>query len=131
MLVACDTEYTRKTALCKKLFIHKTQQLCFLFVMRNSEKRHVISVLRLMLNEKQDGFHRTVGCSISYLGKIESMERPMTWKFASQVFLATGVSLTWLKRNDLSAPPTDIDGRPYTIESFIDWHTGPPTYRAS
>jgi hypothetical protein len=43
---------------------------------------------------------------------------PLTRSTAILVSLTIGVSLKWLLAGDISNPPTDSDGNPYTLESY-------------
>ena len=86
--------------------------------MRPSPKRHVVALLRLELGFEQRKFAPIIGCSVETLRSVELGRLPLSDNLAEKIFMTTGVSLDWLKANDLKAEMIASDGSPYDPINF-------------
>ena len=93
--------------------------------MRPSANRHVLAILRKVLAPgpnspplEQHRLARRVGCSVEAIRRVEKGRVELSEALAIKIEEATGVSLRWLMRNDLSEPPVTSEGYPYTLAEY-------------
>lgn len=72
---------------------------------RLSAQKHNVARLRILLELKQDGFARLVGCSIHTLQSVESGRMKLSKSLATQISAVTGVHVDWLLKNRLKSVP--------------------------
>jgi transcriptional regulator with XRE-family HTH domain len=86
--------------------------------MRKSAQKHALAVLRLQLGLGQKELAELVECSRPTIQSIELGRLPLSDKLADRISRETGVSIAWLKKNDLRKPPLDYQDEPYGKEVF-------------
>jgi hypothetical protein len=89
--------------------------------MARSQRKTTVAILREVLgpNGKLDFFSQLIGKSQSWVRHISSGVLPLTRRAAFRIALATGVSVEWLLRGDVSSPPETADrGRPFDLAAF-------------
>ena len=88
--------------------------------MRPSPKLHVVALLRLQLGMTQGQFAKKVGCSRETIQSVELLrfKRGISEKLAGAISSFTGVSMSWLEANDLTAPPVTIGDDVFTVSGF-------------
>jgi transcriptional regulator with XRE-family HTH domain len=81
--------------------------------MRPATGKHNLRRLRESLGLQQDEFCCVLRLSKSLLQKLEHAERPITQRIAEHIAACTGISPSWLLRNDQKARPIDAKGNRY------------------
>jgi transcriptional regulator with XRE-family HTH domain len=80
--------------------------------------KHVLAVLRRILELNQQEMADLLGCSMPTIQAVEYGKLPLSQKLAAEIQQRTGVDLAWLLSNDISKPPVNHLGEPYTKELF-------------
>lgn len=83
-----------------------------------SKQRTCLAVLRGHTNLNAAGFAELIGRSLDWMKKAESGKIPVPRPVLEAAAIQTGVALGWLVAGDVSAPPVDRVGRPYTLQTF-------------
>ena len=84
---------------------------------RTSLHKTPLAVLRGLAGEHVSDFAEMIGASVNYLWKLESAQKPLNEELALRIQKQTAVSATWLL-GDVSAPPIDDMGDPYTRTTY-------------
>jgi hypothetical protein len=82
-----------------------------------------ISILRSILGPGAGGearFAEKIGRSTSWLKKASCGQIPLTRDAAIAIAYETGASKEWLYAGDATKPPVDMDGNPYTLETYAN-----------
>jgi hypothetical protein len=89
--------------------------------MARSQRKTTVAILREVLgpNGKLEFFSQLIGKSQSWVRHISSGVHPLPRRAAFRIALATGVSVEWLLRGDVSSPPETADrGRTFDLAAF-------------
>jgi DNA-binding XRE family transcriptional regulator len=86
--------------------------------MRVSPQRHTLAVLRILVGLTQKEMAAVLHCSTPTIQAIELGRLKLSEKLAGLASLNTGINLTWLLDNDVTHPPIDTKGKPYTKATF-------------
>ena len=86
--------------------------------MRISPQRHTLAVLRNISGLTQKEMASILECSTPTVQAIELGKLNLSEKLAGLVSHKTGINLAWLLTNDVTQPPVDAEGTPYTKELF-------------
>lgn len=88
-----------------------------------SQQKTRLAKLRAMLGSmgSESRFPKLVGLSASWIKKASAGNLPMTARAASAIHDATGVDLSWIMGDSKSVDPLEHGGKPYTIESYLNW----------
>src|SRR5436190_17076233 len=86
--------------------------------MRVSPLRHTLAVLRTSLGLGQKEMGELVRCSKPTIQAVELGKLQLSQDLATRIQIATGADVGWLLRNDVTAPPIQINGEAFTRESF-------------
>lgn len=88
--------------------------------MRPSPLKNTLAVLRRAIGPEmtQKEMARILKRSPVTVQKIELNQLPLGESLAQEISFQTGVSLEWLLLNDLSRPPLNSFGEPYSRDSF-------------
>jgi DNA-binding XRE family transcriptional regulator len=89
--------------------------------MRVSPRSHTLAVLRILVGLTQKEMAAVLHCSAPTVQAIELGRLKMSEKLAGLASLKTGINLAWLLENDVTKPPMDINGRPYTKTTFEEF----------
>jgi transcriptional regulator with XRE-family HTH domain len=89
--------------------------------MRLSNQGHTLAVLRLLVGLTQKEMATVLHCSAPTIQAVELGRLKLSEKLAGLASLQTGINLAWLLENDVSKPPIDIKGRPYTKAIFEEF----------
>lgn len=73
-----------------------------------SKRSHVLALLRVALNLKQDELAKLAGCSTATIQSIELSRLTLSDSLAARISAATGVDLNWLRANDIKVPVPPI-----------------------
>lgn len=84
---------------------------------RTSLHKTPLAVLRGRTGEHVSDFAKMIGASVNYLWKLESAQKPLNEELALRIQKQTAVSAAWLL-GDVSAPPIDDMGDPYTRTTY-------------
>ena len=87
-------------------------------VMRRSSQSHTLAVLRILVGLTQKEMAAVLHCSAPTIQAIELDKLKLSEKLAGFASLQTGINLAWLLRNDVTKPPVDVKGKPYTQKTF-------------
>ncbi len=90
---------------------------------RKLKLKSTMAVLRSILGAERI-LHRTQR-SKSWLLHVGCGRIPLARNTAILVSHTTGVSLKWLLAGDISTPPTDREGNPYTLEAYKKYISQP------
>ncbi len=85
---------------------------------RPPKNQHVVAVLRQAIGLGQQQLAARIGCSKSYIQKIELDDRPLSLETAKRIGDHTGVDLDWLMAGNYKKPPLAAAGRPLTWERY-------------
>lgn len=86
-----------------------------------SQNKTTVAVLRGVLGPnhgREENFARLINKSGAWVKRASAGHIPLTEQSARAIYRETGISLTWLRRNDVSEPPITSAGEPYTFECF-------------
>ncbi|MGD0744626.1 MAG: helix-turn-helix transcriptional regulator [Verrucomicrobiota bacterium] len=86
--------------------------------MRRSSQSHTLAVLRILVGLTQKEMAAVLHCSAPTIQAIELDNLNLSEKLAGLASLKTGINLAWLLDNDVTKPPIDIQGKPYTKATF-------------
>ena len=86
--------------------------------MRRSEVHHVLALLRRELNLSQEELATLAGKSTNTIKSVELGRLKLSESLAEKIGVVTNVNPACLLKNDLAAPLTDWNGRPYTAQAF-------------
>jgi transcriptional regulator with XRE-family HTH domain len=89
--------------------------------MRLSKQSHTLAVLRLRAGLTQKEMAAALNCSAPTIQAVELGRLKLSEKLAGMASLKTGINLAWLLENDVTKPPIDIKGRPYTKAIFEEY----------
>ena len=89
--------------------------------MRISSQSHTLAVLRLLVGLTQKEMAAVLHCSAPTIQAIELDKLKLSEKLAGFASLQTGINLAWLLNNDVTKPPIDVKGRPYTKATFEEF----------
>ena len=89
--------------------------------MRVSSQSHTLAVLRLLIGLTQKEMAAVLHCSAPTIQAIELGKLNLSEKLAGFASLQTGINLAWLLDNDVTKPPIDIKGKPYTKKTFEEY----------
>ena len=89
--------------------------------MRLSNQSHTLAVLRLRAGLTQKEMAAVLHCSAPTIQAVELGRLKLSEKLAGLASLRTGINLAWLLENDVTKPPVDIKGRPYTKAIFEEY----------
>jgi transcriptional regulator with XRE-family HTH domain len=89
--------------------------------MRVSNQSHTLAVLRLRAGLTQKEMAAVLHCSAPTIQAVELGRLNLSEKLAGMASLKTGISLAWLLENDVTKPPMDIKGRPYSKAIFEEY----------
>jgi DNA-binding XRE family transcriptional regulator len=92
--------------------------MLFFHHMRPSSRLHTLAVLRTFLGLTQKEMADLAECSRPTIQAIELNKLKLSEKLGVCLMTKTGISLDWLMRGDVAAPPIDTAGKPYTVETF-------------
>jgi transcriptional regulator with XRE-family HTH domain len=92
--------------------------------MRTPARKHVLCILREILGLTQKQLAQLVGASRPTIQAIELGRLLLSDHLAQRVSEETGVSIHWLKANDLGRRPVNRSSRPYTVKDFSLAQTG-------
>jgi DNA-binding XRE family transcriptional regulator len=93
----------------------------FLEKMRVSPQKHTLAVLRLLIGLTQKEMAAVLHCSAPTIQAIELEKLNLSEKLAGFASLQTGINLAWLLNNDVTQPPIDVKGKPYTTKTFEEF----------
>ena len=97
-------------------------RICYgLKIMRVSSQSHTLAVLRLLVGLTQKEMAAVLHCSAPTIQAIELDKLNLSEKLAGFASLQTGINLAWLLDNDVTRPPLDTRGRPYTKATFEEF----------
>jgi len=86
-----------------------------------SPQRHTLAVLRAVCGLSQKEMAGILECSTPTIQAIELGKLQLSEKLAGLVSLKTGIDLAWLLIDDVTQPPVDLAGEPFTREKFRDY----------
>ena len=86
--------------------------------MRLSPQRHTLAVLRTIIGITQKEMAEILECSTATVQAVELGKLKLSLKLAGNLFNQTSVNLDWLLDDDVTKPPIDYQGSPYTREIF-------------
>jgi hypothetical protein len=88
--------------------------------MAKSLQKTTLAILRhtLGVHGHESRFARRIRRSPSWVKQASSGHLPLTRSVAIVVAYETGVSFEWLMTGDPTQPPVDMQGMPYTLETF-------------
>lgn len=86
--------------------------------MRVSAQSHTLAVLRILVGLTQKQMADVLHCSPPTIQAIELGRLKLSEKLAGLASLKTGINLAWLLNDDVTQPPLDIKGQPYTKATF-------------
>ena len=89
--------------------------------MAQSQKKTTIAILRGVLGAthgREENFARLMNKSGAWVKRARAGHIPLTEQSARDIHHATGINLAWLLKNDISEPPINSAGEPYTFECF-------------
>ena len=89
--------------------------------MRVSAQSHTLAVLRIMVGLTQKEMAAVLHCSAPTIQAIELEKLNLSEKLAGFASLQTGINLAWLLNNDVTQPPIDVKGKPYTTKTFEEF----------
>ena len=97
-------------------------RICYgLKIMRVSSQSHTLAVLRLLIGLTQKEMAAVLHCSAPTIQAIELGKLNLSEKLAGFASLQTGINLAWLLNNDVTQPPVDTKGKPYTNKTFEEF----------
>ena len=59
-----------------------------------------------------------IGCSLSTVVSLEVGRLPLSQKIAERISFETGVDMAWVLKGNAAVSPIDVNGAPYTKETF-------------
>ena len=89
--------------------------------MRVSSQSHTLAVLRILVGLTQKEMAAVLHCSAPTIQAIELGKLNLSEKLAGFASLQTGINLAWLLNNDVTQPPVDTKGKPYTKKTFEEF----------
>ena len=92
-------------------------------IMRVSSQSHTLAVLRLRVGLTQKEMAAVLQCSTPTIQAIELGRLKLSEKLAGLASLQTGINLAWLLDNDVTKPPIDTKGKPYTQKTFEEFQS--------
>ena len=97
-------------------------RICYVLeAMRVSPQKHTLAVLRLLIGLTQKEMAAVLHCSAPTIQAIELEKLNLSEKLAGFASLQTGINLAWLLNNDVTQPPIDVKGKPYTTKTFEEF----------
>lgn len=89
--------------------------------MRLSKQSHTLAVLRILVGLTQKEMAAALHCSAPTIQAIELEKLKLSEKLAGFASIQTGINLAWLLNNDVTKPPIDTKGHPYTRATFEEF----------
>jgi transcriptional regulator with XRE-family HTH domain len=89
--------------------------------MRVSSQSHTLAVLRILVGLTQKEMAAVLHCSAPTIQAIELGKLNLSEKLAGFASLQTGVNLAWLLEDDVTKPPINTKGKPYTKKTFEEF----------
>jgi len=89
--------------------------------MRLSNQSHTLAVLRLLVGLTQKEMADVLDCSAPTIQAVELGRLKLSEKLAGLASHKTGINLAWLLEDDVTKPPIDIKGKPYTKKTFEEF----------
>ena len=90
----------------------------FGYIIRMNDSKHTLAGLRRIIGLRQKELAGLIGCSLPTVQAIEYGKLKLSPSLAERISRASGIGIAWLLDNDLSKPPVDEIGMPYTRARF-------------